>query len=74
LLSITTPLHDHPGRHPLGGVACARGIGRLEVIPLQLSEFGSITLYWREDAVSRLAVATALNGIREVVGEFSPVT
>lgn len=42
----------------------------LSIIPLQLSVFGSVTLYWREDAESRLAVKTALEGIRQVVREF----
>jgi len=42
----------------------------LSIIPLQLSVFGSVTLYWREDAESRLAVQTALAGIRQVVREF----
>ena len=41
----------------------------LAVIPLPLSVSGAITLYWRKDAESRLAVATALQGIREVVNE-----
>ncbi|RTL51197.1 MAG: hypothetical protein EKK46_12610 [Rhodocyclaceae bacterium] len=42
----------------------------LSIIPLRLSVFGSTTLYWREDAKSRLAVKTALDGIRQVVREF----
>jgi hypothetical protein len=47
-----------------------RRMNLLAVIPLPLSVFGSMTLYWREDAVSRQAVTTALEGIREVVREF----
>lgn len=42
----------------------------LSIIPLELAEFGSVTLYWREDAERRLAVKTALAGIRQVVLEF----
>ena len=42
----------------------------LSIIPLQLSVSGSVTLYWREDSESRLAVKTALDGIHQVVREF----
>ena len=31
---------------------------------------GAIALYWRGDAEDRLVVQTALEGIREVAGEF----
>lgn len=74
-LTTTLLLHsDMIGVASLRPALRYRRMNLLAVIPLPLSEFGSITLYWREDAVSRLAVATALNGIREVVREFSPVT
>ncbi|MCW5656006.1 LysR family transcriptional regulator [Hydrogenophaga sp.] len=59
------------------GVTSRRPAGRyrrmnlLSVIPLDLAVEGSITLYWREDAAYRLAVATALEGIREVVRAFA---
>lgn len=42
----------------------------LSIVPLQLSVFGSVTLYWREDSVSRVAVKAAIDGIRQVVQEF----
>lgn len=74
-LTTTLLLHsDMIGVASLRPALRYRRMNLLAVIPLQLSEFGSITLYWREDAVARLAVATALNGIREVVREFSTIT
>lgn len=48
-----------------------RRMNLLTVIPLELSEYGSVTLYWREDAAIRLAVRTALDGIHQVVNAFS---
>lgn len=42
----------------------------LDLIPLNLGVSGSITLYWREDALAREAVAAAVDAIREVVREF----
>jgi DNA-binding transcriptional LysR family regulator len=42
----------------------------LDLIPLNLGVSGSITLYWREDALSREAVRVAVEAIREVVREF----
>lgn len=74
-LTTTLLLHsDMIGVASLRPALRYRRMNLLAVIPLQLSEFGSITLYWREDAVARLAVATALNGIREVVRDFSSTT
>jgi len=43
----------------------------LAIVPVQLSVSGSVMLYWRQDSVDRIAVSTALDGIREVVAEFS---
>lgn len=43
----------------------------LSVIPLNLGVLGSISMYWREDALDRIAVHTAVDAIREVVREFS---
>ena len=42
----------------------------LRLLPLNLGVFGSISLYWRSDAVDRIAVSTAIDCIREVVYEF----
>lgn len=42
----------------------------LRLLPLNLGVFGSISLYWRSDAVDRIAVKTAIDCIREVVYEF----
>lgn len=42
----------------------------LRLLPLNLGVFGSISLYWRSDAVDRIAVRTAIDCIREVVYEF----
>ncbi|MDB5846966.1 MAG: putative transcriptional regulator [Rhodoferax sp.] len=43
----------------------------LSIIPIQLTVSGSVTLYWRDDLASRVAVKAALDGIRQVVQEFS---
>ena len=43
----------------------------LGLIPLNLDVHGSISLYWRADAMDRIAVKTALDCIREVVYEFA---
>lgn len=42
----------------------------LRLLPLNLGVFGSISLYWRTDAIDRIAVKTAVECIREVVYEF----
>ena len=42
----------------------------LSLIPLNLSAFGSVSLYWREDALERPAVNATVNAIRQVVREF----
>ena len=42
----------------------------LSLIPLNLGVLGSISLYWREDALERQAVRAAVEAIREVVRDF----
>jgi DNA-binding transcriptional LysR family regulator len=42
----------------------------LSLIPLNLGVLGSISLYWRDDALEREAVRAAVKAIREVVREF----
>ena len=42
----------------------------LSLISLNLGVLGSISLYWREDALDRPAVGAAVNAIRQVVREF----
>lgn len=37
----------------------------LSVIPLPLGVLGAVSVYWREDSISRLAVKAALDSIRE---------
>lgn len=71
--SLTTTLLLHSD---MIGVASRRPAIRfsrlnlLAIIPLTLEVSGAITMYWRQDAEDRLAVQTALDGIREVVAEF----
>lgn len=43
----------------------------MRVVPLRLSGFGTVTMYWREDAAGRAAVAATLACLREVVAEQS---
>ncbi|MBO9512739.1 MAG: LysR family transcriptional regulator [Variovorax sp.] len=45
----------------------------LSMIPLNLGVSGSITLYWREDALDREAVRVAVESVRQVVREFEPL-
>jgi DNA-binding transcriptional LysR family regulator len=46
----------------------------LSLIPLNLGVLGSMSLYWREDALERVAVRTAVDAIRQVVREFATST
>jgi hypothetical protein len=46
----------------------------LSLIPLNLGVLGSISLYWREDALERQAVRTAVDAIRQVVRDFGATT
>jgi DNA-binding transcriptional LysR family regulator len=46
----------------------------LSLIPLNLGVLGSISLYWREDALEREAVRTAVDAIRQVVRDFGATT
>jgi len=39
----------------------------LRILPLKLSGFGTVAMYWREDAANRAAVVAALSCLREVV-------
>jgi DNA-binding transcriptional LysR family regulator len=43
----------------------------MRILPLRLAGFGTVTMYWREDAAGRVAVAAMLNCLREVVAEQS---
>lgn len=46
----------------------------LSPIALNLGVLGSVSLYWREDAMERQAVRTAVQAIRQVVREFGSLT
>jgi len=46
----------------------------LSIVPIELSVFGSVTMYWRQDVMDRQAVQTSLMAVRQVVREFSPQT
>lgn len=43
----------------------------LAIVPLRLAASGSVSLYWRTDAMNRRAVQAAVEAVREVVREFS---
>ncbi|HWK45211.1 MAG TPA: LysR substrate-binding domain-containing protein [Stellaceae bacterium] len=43
----------------------------MRILPLRLSGFGSVAMYWRDDATGRSAVAATLDCLREVVAEQS---
>lgn len=45
----------------------------LSILPLNLGVSGSITLYWRNDALDREAVRVAVDAIRQVVRDFEPL-
>lgn len=44
-------------------------MGVLRVLPLRLSGFGSVSMYWRENTTDRTAVASTLRALREVAGQ-----
>ncbi len=46
-------------------------MGALRVLPVRLSGFGSVSMYWRENTTDRTAVATMLRALREVSGPVS---
>jgi DNA-binding transcriptional LysR family regulator len=39
-------------------------LGALRILPLRLAGFGSVSMYWREDAFARIAVGAALDALR----------
>lgn len=41
-------------------------MGAMRVLPVPLSGFGSVSMYWRADAADRTAVARTLDALREV--------
>jgi len=41
----------------------------MRIVPLRLSGFGTVAMYWRDDAANRAAVAAALGCLREVAAE-----
>ncbi|MCS6763084.1 MAG: hypothetical protein MO853_02720 [Candidatus Protistobacter heckmanni] len=42
----------------------------MRIVPLRLSGFGSVAMYWRADAMNRPAVDGARECLRQVVAEF----
>jgi len=72
--SLTTTLLIHSD---MVGVASQRPALRysqmniLAIVPIELSEFGSVTMYWRQDVLDRQAVQISLRAVRQVVKEFS---
>lgn len=46
-------------------------MGALRVLPVRLSGFGSVSMYWRENTADRTAVASMLRALREVSGPVS---
>ena len=73
--TLTTTLLIHSD---MVGVASQRPALRysrmniLSIVPIELSVFGSVTMYWRQDVMDRQAVQTSLMAVRQVVKEFSP--
>jgi DNA-binding transcriptional LysR family regulator len=43
----------------------------MRIVPLTLAGFGTVTMYWREDAAGRVAVATMLACLRQVAADQS---
>lgn len=43
----------------------------MAVVPFRIPGFGSVAMYWREDAAARAAVNLGLAELRKVVGSFS---
>jgi DNA-binding transcriptional LysR family regulator len=43
----------------------------MRILPLRLAGFGTVTMYWREDAAGRVTVAAMLSCLCEVVVEQS---
>jgi len=43
-------------------------LGALRIVPLRLAGFGSVSMYWREDGLSRMAVTTMLECLRRAAG------
>lgn len=70
MLNVTLLNHSE-----LVGVASHRAALRfaqmnvLSVLPMHLSGFGSVSMYWRLDSVSRMAVAAALDHLRACAHE-----
>ncbi|MDA8523166.1 LysR family transcriptional regulator [Acidovorax sp. NCPPB 4044] len=46
-------------------------LGALRVLPVRLSGFGSVSMYWRENTTDRTAVASMLRALREVAAPVS---
>ncbi|SFD72641.1 LysR family transcriptional regulator [Paracidovorax konjaci] len=46
-------------------------MGALRVLPVRLSGFGSVSMYWRENTTDRTAVASMLRALREVAAPVS---
>jgi DNA-binding transcriptional LysR family regulator len=43
-------------------------LGALRIVPLRLAGFGSVSMYWRADGLSRAAVAAMLECLRRASG------
>lgn len=46
-------------------------LGALRVLPVRLSGFGSVSMYWRENTTDRAAVASMLRALREAAAPAS---
>ncbi|MCY1542921.1 hypothetical protein D9M68_787000 [compost metagenome] len=44
----------------------------MRVIPVRLSGFGSVAMYWREDPFRPVAVQEAMTALRNTVAEHAP--
>jgi DNA-binding transcriptional LysR family regulator len=47
-------------------------LGALKIVPLRLAGFGSVSMYWRDDGLKRLAVTTMLDCLRRAADRSVP--
>ena len=71
-------IRDRINNSDMIGVASHRAALRftqmkaMRIIPVRLSGFGSVAMYWREDAFRPTAVQEAMAALRNTVAEHAP--
>ncbi|RMX06649.1 LysR family transcriptional regulator [Corticibacter populi] len=43
-------------------------LGGMRIVPLKMSGFGTVSMYWRQGSTNRIAVAAMLSALRQAVG------